>query len=846
MPVPKTAFALLSATVMSVATAIAAGAPSVAAATEVEVTLPPLSRFVAVTPEHAPEAWLRVDNPARVARSAQVEWVVHGPDGGEVRGGQVLELAAGEDTRVPLPAKGFGLFGIYHIGFRVTVEDHASVWADDLLAVYPKNAPAPRGESVFPIGFATGAPLATPRLLELAASLGFEYHRFNATWNHVQPREGVWHWDSLDRHLALVESYGFRWHAMTTGSASWAAPRRFDPPPLDAWRAWIGALAKRYGDRIEFWEVWNEPNISFFNGTVEQYGELQRAAFDTIKAVAPQVVVTSGGYAGMNHQASKPGAFEAALRDYPRAYDWFAYHMHDTFPQFYSDLARQLAGLQQKVGVANVPLVFTETGFDTRFGERFQAETLVKKMTYAAAIGAKSYTWYNMMDRAGRDQPNKAGHTFGLITNPTGTADFASIESAFRPKESFVAAATAIRELRGRAHLETWAEDGRRFAYVFGRTGDHLLIAWSEGERTPGALWVVETDAERVEMLDLFGNATLLSRVNGRVVVRLDEPRYYRFSGGTGTPRLAGPLVETPAQVTPTTDGVVAVELVVHNPFDHVVEVTATAGGDGFSVDAQPGVQPIAAGASVTVPLRLRVGPGPLGGTKTFEVRFAFAGIPWNHVLKVPVVFNTIDAARGQTLALGDLHQVTNKRDHDPYSLHLLWGSPVDLSAQVSFKTDAETGLLGLTLEVTDNRHFTTPVGQPILDGDAIELGWAAAGGGTARVELAGEPGGEPHLLEQAGGGLRLDRPVRSLAITREGTRTTYVLELNPVGMGLMQADIDRGFRFNFAIHDNDGEGAKSWLSPLPGLGGAARFNPAEFPWLKLGWTARKRVSLME
>jgi len=828
----KIAFALLSLAITA-STSIATTA-HVATAADVEVTLPQLSRFVAVVAGEAPEAWLRAENRSQTTRSARVEWIVRRPDGAEMRHGREIELPAGGETRVALPSENLAHFGIYRVSFRLVAESGASAWAEDLLAVYPKGAPASRGESVMPIGFATGAPLATPRLMELAASLGFEYHRFNVVWQNVQPRKGVWHWDSLDRHLALVESHGFRWHVKTTGSASWAAPHRFDPPQIDAWREWIGVLAGRYGDRMEFWEVWNEPNVSFFRGTVEEYGELQRAAFDTIKAVAPDVVVTSGGYAGMNHHASKPGAFEAAFRDYPRAYDWFAYHMHDTFPQFHADIARQLAGIMRKVGVENVPLVFAETGFDTRFGERFQAETLLKKMTYAAAIGAKSYTWYNMMDRAGRDQPNKAGHTFGLITNPTGTADFASIEEEFRPKEAFVSAATAIRELRGRAYRETWAEDGRRFAYLFGDDGDHLLVAWTEGERTPGALWVVETDAVRVETLDLFGNATSVPLVDGRILVAVDAPRYFRFVGGKTKPRLVGPLVVAPAQVTPAADGVVSMEFEVRNPFDRAIAVTVAAGGDGFAVEGtQPLEQSIAAGASAMFPVRLRVTPGPLGGTKAFEAAFAFAGTPWSPVLKVPVVFNTIDAARGQNLSIGDVHQVINKHDHDPYSLHLLWGSPVDLSAKVAFNAQAEAGVLRLTLEVTDNVHHTMPVGRPILDGDAIELGWASATGGSARIEFAGEPDGETRLHEEARDGLRLDRPLRASVITREGTRTIYALELNLAGMGLEQVDLDNGFRFNFAIHDNDGEGAKSWLSPLPGLGGESLFNPAEFPRLR-------------
>mgnify|MGYP001367940919 CR=1 FL=1 len=812
-------------------TTTAAELPSRTELDGLRASLPQRARFLAVDEATPPAPWLEIVGDAPSARPARVEWIVRAPDGAE-SAPRTAELAPSPDghRRVALPSEDFRRFGLYELRFRVIEAGRESPWASDRLAVYAKNSPAPRALSVFPIGFATGAPRATPRMLELAASLGFEYHRFNAVWQDVQPREGVWHWNGLDRHLELVERHGMRWHAMTSGSTKWAAEDRMAPPRLDAWRAWISALAERYADRIEFWEIWNEPNIQFFTGTVEEYGELQRAAYDEIKAVAPQVIVTSGGYAGMNHARSKPGAFEAALRDYPRAYDWFAYHMHDTFPQFHADIERQLGGLKRRLGIGELPLVFTETGFDTRFGERFQAETLVKKMAYASAIGAKRYTWYNLIDRSGRDAPNKPGFTFGLITNPTGTGDFASIEEEFRPKLSFPAATIAIRELRDRAHAETWASDGRRFAFLYGPVSDRLLIAWSEGKRLPAALWVVETDAPRTESLDLFGNVSPLASVDGLVVVPLDDPRYHRFVGGTRAPRLVGPLVVAPEQITPAADGLVRVELELRNPLrDRALTARATVRGDGFEVVSAPAPREIAAGADAWLPFTLRVAEGALGETRDFVVDFAFDGLPWAPSLRVPVSFNTIDAVRGHTVVVDDLQRATNKNDHDPHSQHLQWGSPVDLSARATFRADASERALRLRVEVTDNVHHVATATQAILDGDALELGWRRADGAVARLELAGKPGAAPRVGGNAPAGA-----LREATIRREGTLTTYELVLGWKEMGLRRVDLAQGLRFNFAVHDNDGEGAKSWIAPMPGLGGAERFDASQFPLLRL------------
>jgi hypothetical protein len=197
---------------------------------------------------------------------------------------------------------------------------------------------------------------------------------------------------------------------------------------------------------------------------------MQRVAYEAIKSVAPDEIVATGGFTHLGHGQVKPGIYEATLAEYPAAFDVFAYHRHGTFSDFYTDQHVLFADLRRRTGTESMPIVFSETGMDTRYGQRHQAETLLKKMSYASALGAKAYTWYNLMDRAGGEQSNRPGHTYGLLTNPTGTGNFAEIEDRIRPKEALVAAAAAVRELRGRPHLETWAQDGRRFAFLFGES----------------------------------------------------------------------------------------------------------------------------------------------------------------------------------------------------------------------------------------------------------------------------------------------------------------------------------------------------------------------------------------
>lgn len=796
----------------------------------VTVELPLESRFLA-TEDHEPTtAWLRVHNRSDEAQTVRLEFLLRSPDGRETQRHHEIGINPNEEVRVALESERLELYGIYTIQFRLTLDDATSEWKQDTFARYRKNAPAPKGESAFPIGFASGAPRPTSWLFDIAASIGFEFHRLETRWPQVQPNPDAWNWHVLDSTIDLMEEKGIRFLPLTLGSAPWAADGHFEAPDLEAWRRWMTALAERYQGRVEFWEIWNEPDIGFFRGTVEEYIAMQYVAYEAIKSVAPDEIVATGGFTHIGHGHVKPGIYEATLAEYPESFDVFAYHRHGTFSDFYRDQHILFAELRQRTGTEEMPIVFTETGMDTRYGQRHQAETLMKKMTYASALGAKAYTWYNLMDRAGGDEATRPGHTYGLLTNPTGVGNFAEIEDQIRPKESLVAAAVTVRELRGRPHLETWADDGRTFSFLFGAPGDYLLVNWLEDERSPDVIWVVAGDMKEVSELDLFGNAAPLPIVEGRTLISLAEPRYYRFEGGEIAPSLMHPLAMAPSRVTPDQNGEVHLELELRNPLNRDIQVIADLNSHDFTViDPPPGVK-IAAGVAANLPVRLSVNEGRFGDVKPFHVNFRFGDLPWAASMEIPVTFNTIQADQGLRIRLNDLGSVTNKHEHDPHTVHLLWSGASDLSVQADISSDADAGALNLSVIVTDNRHYPAPPNAPILDGDALEIGWATSSGATGRLEIAGDLGASPRIEAFDTSIPSVEDAIESIQIQRDDNRTIYDLTLTLGEMGLDRLDTESGFRFNFAIHDNDGEGPKSWMAPMPGLGGAPYFNPADFP----------------
>ena len=93
------------------------------------------------------------------------------------------------------------------------------------------------------------------------------------------------------------------------------------PCNMNAYINFLRALVERYdGDGrddmpglrypIKYWEVMNEPgmqgknifNLKFFYGTPEEYLEILKVSYQTIKQVDPEAIVLMGGMAGMNKE----------------------------------------------------------------------------------------------------------------------------------------------------------------------------------------------------------------------------------------------------------------------------------------------------------------------------------------------------------------------------------------------------------------------------------------------------------------------------------------------------------------------------------------------------------------
>ena len=145
------------------------------------------------------------------------------------------------------------------------------------------------------------------RALTLIHDGGFSYIRQHFYWNEIEPRQNEFAWDKSDRIVARANEFGLQVIAVIDTTPAWARhPGEADlinAPPAnpDDYGRFVAAFVKRYGERVRYIQIWDNPNVHPFwgrrNADPIEYAALLRAGANTARSINPQVKILSAGLA---------------------------------------------------------------------------------------------------------------------------------------------------------------------------------------------------------------------------------------------------------------------------------------------------------------------------------------------------------------------------------------------------------------------------------------------------------------------------------------------------------------------------------------------------------------------
>jgi hypothetical protein len=127
-------------------------------------------------------------------------------------------------------------------------------------------------------------------------------------WPWLEPKKGVFDWSRLDAWAAKAKAAGVPLFFSNDFVPEWAAANTATckmgvmsvkictstVANIADWDDFVNALVTRYNGRITMYELWNEPNNSwYFSGTVDQMVTLTSHMYKIIRAIDPDALIAA-------------------------------------------------------------------------------------------------------------------------------------------------------------------------------------------------------------------------------------------------------------------------------------------------------------------------------------------------------------------------------------------------------------------------------------------------------------------------------------------------------------------------------------------------------------------------
>jgi hypothetical protein len=416
-----------------------------------------------------------------------------------------------------------------------------------LLLVFPlAGTAADLPELVLPQGVGVNVHFTRghERDLDLIAAAGFKIVRMDFAWAGTERKKGVYDWSAYDELTANLERRGLRpLYILDYSNALYeeevvskdpitgkeqrgvASPRR--PESVAAFARWAAAAAHHYRERRVIWEIWNEPNISFWKPKpdVGHYAALALATCKAVRAADPQATLVAPATSEVPLDFLD-AFFAAGALAHLDAVTVHPYRPYSRPPETAAEDYRKLRQLVERHAPASkkrLPILSGEWGYasDTKgVTPEVQAAYLVRQQLANLLYEVPVSVWYDWKND-GTD-PKEREHNFGVVAFD------------LKPKPAYQAVRTLTREL-GRFRITRRLDTKREQDYVLlleNPAGDRKLAAWTTGEPHRVLLDADLPPGDKVRGVTVRGEPFAPQREGGKLALDLrGEPQYLPLRG---------------------------------------------------------------------------------------------------------------------------------------------------------------------------------------------------------------------------------------------------------------------------------------------------------------------------
>lgn len=265
--------------------------------------------------------------------------------------------------------------------------------------------------------------------LRLAKEAGASVLRVALGWDAIEAERGVYDWSFWDEYFAQADELGLRvipyvcytprWAAVDAGENYWRSP----PRDSADFRRFMAVVAARYRDRVDSWELWNEPdNAAYWSGSPDEFAALLVAGAAGVRTGDPEAKTVFGGIATepefVETVLSRAGVTQAI--DVINAHSYFETWHPDPLERL-PEYLQQVSTLAEEQGEGE-PLWLAEAGYssvggrprvsdvyraelDSEHTETAQAGALVRTLLLALSQDTvELIAWYRINDLPGSEE----------------------------------------------------------------------------------------------------------------------------------------------------------------------------------------------------------------------------------------------------------------------------------------------------------------------------------------------------------------------------------------------------------------------------------------------------------
>ncbi|MBN2328004.1 MAG: beta-galactosidase [Candidatus Omnitrophica bacterium] len=360
---------------------------------------------------------------------------------------------------------------------------------------------------------------------QMARAAGVKWSREDFSWSRIEPRQGQFEWDYYDNLIECAKLNGIQVYAIVCYWSNWTKP--YTSEGVEDYIAYLRELVKRYHNDIHQWEIWNEPNIFFWQGTDELYAELLTKSYAAVKEIDPSAEVLGISTAGIDYD------YISKMLQLGAPFDVLTIHPYRRVlrdDDFINDLIKASDLVKNEDGTRR-PVWLTELGWSTYTPHnalkqsfipmtlRGQADLIARCYLCSIVSGVEPRTfWYNFRND-GYD-PIYFEHNMGIVTRD------------FKPKPAYQAYAALSQILHDKKFDKPIQLDDDALAYRFlSKSSNEIAIAAWNYEHD--AMVRIPVNSESVTIINAIGEKKEQKITGNSVKIKLikGSPIYITFQG---------------------------------------------------------------------------------------------------------------------------------------------------------------------------------------------------------------------------------------------------------------------------------------------------------------------------